>query len=100
MTDRELLELAAKAAGVEVIGNDPHSGDLRLRDGAYWNPLNDDGDCARLESDRWLNVEWQRLGVVVHGPGTERIRESYADHDGDANAARRRASVRAAAKAL
>lgn len=34
MTDRELLELAAMAAGIEFIG--------------MWNPLSDDGDAFRL----------------------------------------------------
>lgn len=48
MTDRELLELAAKAAGIElwkdVAGNfytDPKSS-------VIWNPLTDDGDALRL----------------------------------------------------
>ena len=40
-TDRELLELAAKAAGIEV--QDPETGAYSL-----WNPLTDDGDALRL----------------------------------------------------
>jgi len=57
-TDRELLELAAKAAGVEVAGWDEnpfdpefgHNGvaSLRTTGGWWWNPLADDGDALRL----------------------------------------------------
>ncbi len=47
MTDRELLEAAAKAAGVEataiVADGIPHR-----FGGGYWNPLADDGDALRL----------------------------------------------------
>jgi hypothetical protein len=50
MTDRELLELAAKAAGINTKRS------LQYADGAYdwpekagrWNPLSDDGDALRL----------------------------------------------------
>ena len=47
MTDRELLKLAAKAAGIEVCGSDL---DNLLIDcnGDDWNPLTNDGDALRL----------------------------------------------------
>lgn len=56
MTDRELLELAAKAAGMELAMYQSQEGALWLdrkhanpithsRD---WNPLTDDGDALRL----------------------------------------------------
>lgn len=55
MTDRELLEMAAKAAGLSVQGaaKYPATYGLSIRsDGcAYgydWNPLTDDGDALRL----------------------------------------------------
>lgn len=41
MNDREMLEFAAKAAGITV------SFDRTRRDWA-WNPLDDDGDALRL----------------------------------------------------
>lgn len=44
MTDRELLELAAKAAGY----------DLLVRDN--WNPLTDDGDALRLAVKLQIDV--------------------------------------------
>lgn len=48
MTDRELLELAAKAAGIEIINaafaEGPHYKGTTRR----WDPLDDDGDALRL----------------------------------------------------
>ena len=49
MTDKELLELAAKAAGIEIIGFGevfwvPEGEELQRP----WNPLIDDGDALRL----------------------------------------------------
>ena len=48
MTDKELLELAAKAAGIEG----GFVGDVFALDWAdeqdYWNPLTNDGDALRL----------------------------------------------------
>ena len=59
MTDREMLELAAKAAGHEV-GENAHipSGGIWVSDvigGDWiWNPLGDDGDAMRLANT--LNI--------------------------------------------
>ncbi|RON17935.1 hypothetical protein BK660_21845 [Pseudomonas brassicacearum] len=59
MNDRELLELAAKAAGLELDWDVPDgaspwvitgAGDER-GPGACWNPLDDDGDAFRLAVD-------------------------------------------------
>ncbi len=59
MTDKELLELAAKAAGMPVID----SGGLGLRissdgckAGYMWNPLTDDGDALRLAVKLGLTI--------------------------------------------
>lgn len=66
-TDKELLELAAKAADM---GCEWHNeADCMFWDGmpsmGYWNPLNDDGDAFRLAvklnlavdvSDTWVNI--------------------------------------------
>lgn len=61
MTDKELLELAAKAAGITIdkspnngggFGNDGFSitgaAAIDWHNGVFWNPLNDDGDALRL----------------------------------------------------
>ncbi|MDE1997979.1 MAG: hypothetical protein KGI52_03515 [Burkholderiales bacterium] len=82
--DRELLELAAKAAG------------LWDHENSYvdipWDPLIDDYDEARLECHLLMNVTWGMASVTVDS-WTER----YSDHDGDKQKARRYAGVRAAA---
>ncbi len=59
MTDRELLELAAKAAGHDI-GKNAHipSGGMWITDviggDLKWNPLGDDGDAMRLANT--LNI--------------------------------------------
>ena len=45
MTDRELLELAAKAAGSDLNNLEFNK---FLRSETMWNPLTDDGDALRL----------------------------------------------------
>ncbi len=52
-TDRELLELAAKAAGIQNYTMSGHAvfvetGAKRGDSGYYWNPLADDGSALRL----------------------------------------------------
>jgi hypothetical protein len=62
MTDRELLELAAKAAGIEwygMAGDDNDSCayfDIGPDEVVKWNPLRDDGDALRLAVRLGLNV--------------------------------------------
>lgn len=51
MTDRELLELAAKAAGIDLyVWGSPGAENFAnmASPGCRWNPLNDDGDALRL----------------------------------------------------
>lgn len=66
MTDREMLELAAKAAGISGTwskGYQPH-GDMEF-DGIetgcqfLWNPLVSDGDALRLASALKIDLDWQ-----------------------------------------
>lgn len=63
-TDRELMELAAKAAGIEIVrwnnsGCVPMIA-LKMGDLTYdvkaWNPLVDDGDSRRLEVKLGMKV--------------------------------------------
>ena len=66
MTDRELLGLAAKAAGYEVL--DWYGERYTTTDGDRlfpWNPLADDGDALRLAVA--LNIEYvfQSICIVV-----------------------------------
>jgi hypothetical protein len=53
MNDRELLEFAAKAAGIKIKGYYEDEPSLSIKPGpklptARWNPLTDDGDALRL----------------------------------------------------
>jgi hypothetical protein len=69
MSDRELLELAAKGAGLQVVGN---AGEMVIFAGHFaggfvirndrggdslWNPLTDDGDALRLSARLYINIE-------------------------------------------
>ena len=63
MTDRELLELAAKAAGYILGAHSIHAHKVCLG-GVEWNPLTDDGDALRLASDLSINTYWMESGRV------------------------------------
>ena len=98
MNDRELLELAAKAAGIEAHPGNGWQSDLLFRhiarpDGLFtaleWNPLADDGDALRLAVGLEMLVESHYAYVDGQSVGVPR---------GDRCAAMRRAIVRAAAE--
>jgi hypothetical protein len=48
MTDKELLELAAKAAGIEIKWDTPYKAVWDFAQVPNWTPLTDDGDALRL----------------------------------------------------
>jgi hypothetical protein len=65
MTDREMLELAAKAAGIVLEFNDygqpGYWSEWRgLPQWEAWNPLTDDGDALRLAAALRMHVVWTR----------------------------------------
>ena len=67
MSDRELLDLAAKAAGYRIKFG--ASGDLYIQAGMNtraWNPLTDDGDALRLSFELRLNMEFLQGFKQVH----------------------------------
>jgi hypothetical protein len=109
--DRELLEKAAKVAGMEHMRWSGPMGLSRMLDpsrpattgsiGPYWNPLTDDGDALRLAVKLGLD-DMLVLTVGCSGASVEfdnRVECSYEahEHSGDPYAATRRAIVRAAA---
>lgn len=53
MTDKELLGMAAKAIGEEFDG-----WALKSRGSRPWNPLVNDGDCFRLETELKIGSMW------------------------------------------
>lgn len=72
MTDREMLEMAAKAAGYKATAID--GGDFLVseheEDGyeafwIKWNPLQDDGDALRLAVRLGIDLEWRADGRVA-----------------------------------
>lgn len=96
-TDRELVELAAKAIGVQKSSPIGLGGDYFIRPGCKfteWSPLTDDGDALRLA----INL---RFHVCVNGGDVE-VRTDYGtfmeEASDDTYAATRRAIVRAAAE--
>ncbi len=96
MIDRELLELAAKAAGIEVYGVmtnplEPCVG-LVTDEHESWNPLTDDGDALRLAVKLNISPMYGIPSVAVC---------AYSRGESDATnpyEATRRAIVRAAAE--
>ena len=101
MTDSELLELAAKAAGIykdalDCEWYDPH-GYVR----PDWNPLTDDGDALRLAVKLELTIyppqpntaQYNKAGCQDH---TATI-DILEPNSGNPEAATRRVIVRAAA---
>ena len=101
MTDRELLELAAKAAGIkyhsyvdEVWGTGINIGEI---DVPLWNPLTDDGDALRLAAKLRLELDVCKRAVAVRTPSGIKVLVDANEVD-DAYAATRRAIVRAAAE--
>jgi hypothetical protein len=111
MTDRELLKLAAKAAGIELIpmqiNNVTKQGDDRLIgymtkanewSRGWFDPLTDDGDALRLAVK--LGVQ---ITIILDGDDGDHSPKTMVDwateeHLNDPYAATRRAITRAAAE--
>jgi hypothetical protein len=104
MNDKELLELAAKAAGIEIIWSSEKDLAPRIKsvtgnsNRCWFSPLTDEGDALRLAV---------KLGLLVHGnsaPSTVFCQvgecpDAFLEHaKPDPYAATRRAIVRAAAE--
>ena len=97
-TDRELLELAAKAAGYEIIPwENPLGFVIRNAEGypQSWNPLINDGDALRLAARLSLMIDTDYNSHTAVGSAS--LCEILEGHSGDPLAATRRAIVRAAA---
>jgi hypothetical protein len=95
MTDKELLELAAKAAGIEIKWDTPYKAVWDFAQVPNWTPLTDDGDALRLAVACGIevgNAQQYLRGLAVYG-GKE-----FWEIDPDLFAATRRAITRAAAE--
>ena len=115
MSDRKLLEMAAKAAGLNIKAHRLDSDDTpthmivgakntRQRD--LWNPLTDDGDALRLAVALELEVYFgdDEAGTSVHvgyaadPDSASMVRYCIQPSNADPFAATRRAITRAAAE--
>ena len=113
MNDRELLEMAAKAAGIHI-DKSPYNGGglgntgfdmlgsavLDWHNYKTWNPLASDGDALRLAVKLRLEIERSKHSecvVYVGEVGAGQLFER-SDEKTDIFAATRRAIVRAAAE--
>jgi hypothetical protein len=97
---RDLLELAAKAAGYTCVAWDAELSRFCWRDNDYesrgWNPLIDDGDAMRLAVKLCISVG---VAFGVYWRVSHQAIEPIIFHVGDDRyAATRRAIVRAAAE--
>ena len=99
MNDKELLEMAAKAAGQERSAAGDLWSDAR---GQLWSPLTDDGDALRLAVK--LNMTISTGPIHVNVSTIEGALRGHFFHESrilqhqDGDAATRRAIVRAAAE--
>jgi len=101
MTDRELLELAAKAAGIESLWWTKDGNKLFQRNGGEqkpWNPLTDDGDALRLAVKLCLFIQINTASATAWLWRGEHWFEKAADYEKDMSATTRRAITRAAAE--
>lgn len=94
MNDRELLELAAKAAGYwsaefNCVADLPHLG---------WSPLTDDGDALRLAIELRLDISFLEGFEEITVEDYHCSHRAREDYKSDMAAATRRAIVRAAAE--
>ena len=103
MTDRELLELAAKAAGIKgwwlAESKTFQINTAPFRNFVTWNPLADDGDALRLavKLEMFLEIH-QSVTTADIGIGKNEWVTCAEKHGNDPYAATRRAIVRAAAE--
>jgi hypothetical protein len=118
MSDKELLEFAAKAADIMVVRSrldDPLNKDFlvenshrnEFQSAGPWNPFTDDGDALRLAVTLNIDIEfregevWAYRHAFADGEcftATERLADHQPENCGTGCRATRRAIVRAAAE--
>lgn len=106
-SDRELLEWAAKAVGLDVHWGTAWQSDTMFRSlprpnsplvsNVEWNPLDDDGDALRLAVIVRAVIEPKEFGVEAW-VFENRVSSGIVNYGDDPYAATRRAIVRAAAE--
>ena len=97
MSDRQLLELAAKAAGLAIVWYgefDPWCY-AEIAPGIKWNPITDDGDALRLAVKLRLHVSVFANAIGIGNPVVGYVETPWSE---DPYVATRRAIVEAAAE--
>jgi hypothetical protein len=103
MTDRELLELAAKAAGIAGFWVDDGLNTGSNATPTVWNPITDDGDALRLAVKLNINIGFgifaTQINCEIYDWAEDEVLIDWKE-DGrkDPYTATRRAIVRAAAE--
>lgn len=94
MTDIELLNLAAKAAGIE----EEYGAISGV--GILWNPLCNDGHALQLAVKLGIDIEHSKAGhcVIAQNQDGDWVKENFGENGIDPFTATRRAIVRVAAK--
>lgn len=96
-TDRELLELAAKAVGIKIDKSSTNGGGagntgfdmagnavLDWHNNKKWNPINDDGDRLRLIRALKMNIDYADCGVSArYNCGRHLAQEWWGGDEGD-----------------
>lgn len=104
--DRELLELAAKAAGMDYLIWTPGAAPIVPAEHRAdpnriaWSPLTDDGDALRLAVKLGIQVTpgtYLTQDAVAYVPGSQEVKE-HVHYQQDMLTATHRAIVRAAAE--
>jgi hypothetical protein len=108
MTDLKLLELAAKAAGIQLLQwvgkgcwsseEDEEGFQTAPPEMDRWNPLTDDGDALRLAVKLNIDIDNMTDACYAEGQYGHDAFVDICDCGGDPYAAARRAIVRAAAE--
>ena len=94
MTDTELLEFAAKAAGYSFDGDILRNNNTEF-EYSGWNPLEDDGDAFRLAVSLGLTVVVETDMVFCRNQRSDKV---FREQSKDRRASTRKAIVRAAAE--
>lgn len=93
--DRELLELAAKAAGLSFQPKNITNHGIYCNDATWWSPLDDDGDALRLAVKLRIRIGFRPCSYADTPSGIR----CFGARDGeDINQRTRLSIVRAAAE--
>jgi len=104
MTDKKLLEFAAKAVGIELqwLDHTPHACFDPASENEWWNPLTDDGDALRILVSLKIGIEFgdciDNAPVIRCGTSYDRDLWVVSANFPDQKAATRRAITCAAAE--